>query len=117
MNQPRLARTILGSLKRSTVLAISFILVPILVPVVFLVGVLVGVSLPNPSNTKKPRLSSIGGVPSGAKDEVRTRDLNLGKVALYQLSYFRLLFVDANIGSFQLLSILFSKKSQFIVTQ
>ncbi len=24
-----------------------------------------------------------------AKDEVRTRDLNLGKVALYQLSYFR----------------------------
>ena len=25
----------------------------------------------------------------GAEDEVRTRDLNLGKVALYQLSYFR----------------------------
>ena len=25
-----------------------------------------------------------------AKDEVRTRDLNLGKVALYQLSYFRI---------------------------
>ena len=36
----------------------------------------------------------------GAKDEVRTRDLNLGKVALYQLSYFRLLFVDANIVEF-----------------
>jgi hypothetical protein len=26
---------------------------------------------------------------SGAEDEARTRDLNLGKVALYQLSYFR----------------------------
>jgi hypothetical protein len=26
----------------------------------------------------------------GAEDEVRTRDLNLGKVALYQLSYFRI---------------------------
>ena len=25
-----------------------------------------------------------------AEDEVRTRDLNLGKVALYQLSYFRM---------------------------
>jgi hypothetical protein len=25
-----------------------------------------------------------------AEDEVRTRDLNLGKVALYQLSYFRI---------------------------
>jgi hypothetical protein len=28
--------------------------------------------------------------PYGAEDEARTRDLNLGKVALYQLSYFRL---------------------------
>ncbi len=28
----------------------------------------------------------------GAKDEIRTRDPNLGKVVLYQLSYFR---VDA----------------------
>lgn len=27
----------------------------------------------------------------GAKDGVRTRDLDLGKVALYQLSYFRVL--------------------------
>ena len=26
----------------------------------------------------------------GARDEVRTRDLNLGKVALYQLSYSRI---------------------------
>ena len=25
----------------------------------------------------------------GAEDGIRTRDLNLGKVALYQLSYFR----------------------------
>ncbi len=32
-----------------------------------------------------------------AKDESRTRDLNLGKVALYQLSYFRIseLFCDS----------------------
>ena len=27
---------------------------------------------------------------NGAEDEIRTRDLNLGKVALYQLSYFRI---------------------------
>ena len=27
---------------------------------------------------------------SGAEDEIRTRDPNLGKVVLYQLSYFRL---------------------------
>ena len=26
---------------------------------------------------------------NGAVDEARTRDLNLGKVALYQLSYYR----------------------------
>ena len=32
-----------------------------------------------------------------AKDEIRTRDPNLGKVMLYQLSYFRLLFASANI--------------------
>ena len=29
---------------------------------------------------------------SGAVDETRTRDLNLGKVALYQLSYYRTLW-------------------------
>ena len=28
---------------------------------------------------------------TGAVDEARTRDLNLGKVALYQLSYYRIL--------------------------
>ena len=27
---------------------------------------------------------------NGAVDEARTRDLNLGKVALYQLSYYRI---------------------------
>ena len=31
------------------------------------------------------------GISFGAEDEARTRDLNLGKVALYQLSYFRML--------------------------
>ena len=30
---------------------------------------------------------------SGAGNEVRTRDLNLGKVALYQLSYSRVLLI------------------------
>ena len=30
---------------------------------------------------------------SGAGDEARTRDLNLGKVALYQLSYSRVLLL------------------------
>jgi hypothetical protein len=30
------------------------------------------------------------GIILGAEDEARTRDLNLGKVALYQLSYFRI---------------------------
>ena len=29
---------------------------------------------------------------NGAVDETRTRDLNLGKVALYQLSYYRILW-------------------------
>ena len=28
----------------------------------------------------------------GAVDETRTRDLHLGKVALYQLSYYRIIF-------------------------
>ena len=38
----------------------------------------------------------------GAEDEVRTRDLNLGKVALYQLSYFCVTLFsngDANVES------------------
>jgi hypothetical protein len=30
---------------------------------------------------------------SGAGNEARTRDLNLGKVALYQLSYTRMVFI------------------------
>jgi hypothetical protein len=34
----------------------------------------------------------MGWIPfAGADDEARTRDLNLGKVALYQLSYVRML--------------------------
>ena len=40
--------------------------------------------------TKKKSTLKIGWILSGAEDEVRTRDLNLGKVALYQLSYFRI---------------------------
>ena len=32
-----------------------------------------------------------GALKNGAVDEARTRDLHLGKVALYQLSYYRIL--------------------------
>ena len=35
----------------------------------------------------------------GAEDGARTRDLNLGKVALYQLSYFRVPVIVASAGS------------------
>jgi hypothetical protein len=38
--------------------------------------------IPPPRKAKEPRTS-------GAGNEARTRDLNLGKVALYQLSYSR----------------------------
>ncbi len=31
-----------------------------------------------------------GALKNGAVDEARTRDLHLGKVALYQLSYYRI---------------------------
>src|SRR3546814_17845814 len=39
------------------------------------------------AETKKPRGHTAGVVRFGAGNEIRTRDLNLGKVALYQLSY------------------------------
>ena len=46
-------------------------------------------SLPKRTNPK-PVISGLGpGVLYGADDRVRTGDLNLGKVALYQLSYVR----------------------------
>ncbi len=55
----------------------------------------------------------------GAKDGVRTRDLDLGKVALYQLSYFRKTtsppvrrIVDANLGHFPRLSSVGLKKNR-----
>ncbi len=38
---------------------------------------------------KAPETSSFRGFCIGAGNEARTRDLNLGKVALYQLSYSR----------------------------
>ena len=34
------------------------------------------------------------GIFNWAEDEARTRDLNLGKVALYQLSYFRIYYSE-----------------------
>ena len=55
---------------------------------------------PQAPKTKKPYISLIHKVSfflspflskaSGAENGTRTRDLNLGKVALYQLSYFRM---------------------------
>ena len=48
----------------------------------------------SPENTKKPLVEGLFLLAKqdfefGAGNEVRTRDLNLGKVALYQLSYSR----------------------------
>ncbi len=40
----------------------------------------------------------------GAENGTRTRDLNLGKVALYQLSYFRNIHPDRSGGKFSNLS-------------
>ena len=37
---------------------------------------------------KKAQVTEVN-LRSGAKDEIRTRDPDLGKVVLYQLSYFR----------------------------
>ena len=39
----------------------------------------------------------------GAGNESRTRDLNLGKVALYQLSYFRIIIFLKNYNTFAVL--------------
>ena len=41
------------------------------------------------SEKKGRQVASLSSLNSGAGDESRTRDLNLGKVALYQLSYSR----------------------------
>lgn len=45
---------------------------------------------------KKP-LTLIRGFDFRAEDEARTRDNQLGRLELYQLSYFRICFVSANI--------------------
>ena len=53
----------------------------------------------------------------GARNGVRTRDLNLGKVALYQLSYFRILqpqtlfvIASANVAHIFIFASVFIKK-------
>ena len=43
-----------------------------------------------PETTKPPQRKALGVLKFGAGNEARTRDLNLGKVALYQLSYTRM---------------------------
>ncbi len=45
-----------------------------------------------------------------AKDGTRTRDPNLGKVMLYQLSYFRIFSTGAKISSFQISAKFFQLK-------
>ena len=48
-----------------------------------------------------PKTSIPSGVGSRAEDEVRTRDLQLGRLSLYQLSYFRIcLFKKLLTGEF-----------------
>ena len=47
------------------------------------------------SKSKKPQTEVWGFLESGAGNESRTRDLNLGKVALYQLSYSRVFSYSA----------------------
>ena len=49
-----------------------------------------------------------------AKNGSRTRDLNLGKVALYQLSYFRLLFYVAKVLIIFQIASFSSLKSQML---
>jgi hypothetical protein len=46
----------------------------------------------------------------GAEDEARTRDLNLGKVALYQLSYFRIFNPSFLIGAAKIRQCKFPEK-------
>ena len=45
-----------------------------------------------------------------AENETRTRDPNLGKVMLYQLSYFRIFSTGAKINSFYVTAKLFTGK-------
>ncbi len=44
-----------------------------------------------------PGHSTVGGLKIGAKNGTRTRDPDLGKVVLYQLSYFRILIIFAGV--------------------
>ena len=50
-----------------------------------------------------------GRIINGAEDEIRTRDLNLGKVALYQLSYFRI-FLRASKGVAKISAVIIATK-------
>lgn len=58
-------------------------------------GILSPACLPVPPPKRPDKTKSTDGAFSfRAKDGVRTRDLDLGKVALYQLSYFRVLWMQ-----------------------
>ena len=45
---------------------------------------------------QKAQFNKLGFLTDGAGNEARTRDLNLGKVALYQLSYSRVACICAS---------------------
>ena len=52
----------------------------------------------------------------GAENETRTRDPNLGKVVLYQLSYFRIFaFCECKYKAIFLFTQIFCKKSKFFI--
>jgi hypothetical protein len=63
---------------------------------------------PERPKIKKPNLS----IGLRAEDEARTRDNQLGRLELYQLSYFRV-NADANIKQVSCSANFFSKKSGF----
>ena len=57
-----------------------------------------------------PPGQKVSNISKRAENETRTRDPNLGKVMLYQLSYFRVFSTGAKISSFLLSAKLFPKK-------
>jgi hypothetical protein len=64
-------------------------------------------------HTRKPPRQNPRGLKNGASEEVRTLDIHLGKVVLYQLSYARFLEDDADNRHFTDAVNAFSEKSYF----
>lgn len=62
-------------------------------------------------DTRKPPSNSEGGFKNGASEEVRTLDIYLGKVVLYQLSYARLRGVENNLQLLLRVNAFFNKRN------